>query len=179
MVLYGTGRGLPEDVVMVHKLKRRFGEYSEKQGFIISMMEFVEKFGADTNSLMVKVIAMDERWGEARRLYIGQDYGGSWSLFDQLLADIDAFTMDALTLKDKTLFWVYATEWCVITATLLLSGFLLWSLMVGRRLYRMAGQTRLRPPPGGTGSEYPVYLEPRPHTPWWKRTGEHSGLAIS
>ena len=78
MVLYSTGRGLPEDVVFVHRLKERFYEYSEKKGFIISMVEFVEKFGANTNPLMVKVVAMGDRWEEARGLYIGQDYEVSW-----------------------------------------------------------------------------------------------------
>ena len=178
MLLYSTGRAIPEDVVFAHRLKERFYEYDDKKGYVISMVEFVEKFGANTNPLMVKVMAMYDRWEEARRLYIAQDYDGSWSLFDQLLLDIDSFTHDALRLKDKTLFWVYVSEWFIITATLLVAGFVLWSLMVGRRLYKIVDQTRLRPPPGETGAESPEYTSRKPHSPWW-RTGEHSRLAVS
>ncbi len=179
MLMYSTGRGLPEDVVFVHRLKKRFSEYSEKQGLIISMMDFVEKFGANTNPLMVKIITMDGTWGEARRRYIAQDYDGSWSLFDQLVADIDSFTEEALALKDRTLFWVYVSEWCTITATFLLSGFLLWSLMVGRRLYKMVDQTKLRPPPGETGAELPQYSRKDGRSPPWYGGGRYSRFAIS
>ncbi len=113
----------------------------------------MEKFGANTNPLMVKVLAMDDRWTRARSLYIGQDYDGSWSLLDQLIVDIDSFTHDALKLKDQTLFWIHVSEWCMITGTSLLAGFVLWALMVKRRFYKMVDQTRLKPPPREMGSE--------------------------
>jgi hypothetical protein len=173
MVLHSTGRGLPEDVVVVNKLKKRFYEYDEKKGFIISMVEFVEKFGANTNPLMTKVIAMDDTWGKARSLYIGQDYDGSWSLFDQLLADISGFQEEAIKLKNNALFWVYLSEWCIITGTSILAGFFLWTLMVKRKYYKQIDQTRLRPPPIEAGS---VQIRCRDdNRPWWKK-GELSRL---
>ena len=178
MLMYSTGRPLPDDVLMFHRLKERFYEYADKKGYIISMVEFVEKFGANTNPLMVKVIVMDDRWKGARRLYIAQDYDGCWSLFDQLLADIDSFTQDALMLRDKALFWVYVSEWCTIAATFLLSGFLLWSLMVGRRLYKMVDQTRLRPPGSETGAELSEHSRKENPNLSWHRIGSCSRLAI-
>jgi hypothetical protein len=176
MLIYSTGRNLPEDVVMVHQLKERFYEHARTRSLIISLVEFVEKFGANTDPLMVKVIAMDHRWAEAREEYIRQDYEKSWSSFDQLLSDVSRFQEEAMALKNRTLFWVYVTEWCVITGTSSLAGFILWTLMVKRRYYKMVSQTRLRPPPGETGTEHPEYTN---HRPWWRTTKEYSRLAIT
>ena len=116
---------------------------------------------------------MDDTWGKARSLYIGQDYDGSWSLFDQLLADIAGFQEEAIKLKNNALFWVYVSEWCIITGTSILAGFILWTLMVKRKYYKQIDQTRLRPPPGEVGIEPTVYRND--NHPWWRK-GELSRL---
>ena len=46
-------------------------------------------------------------------------------------------------MKDRALMWIYIIEWFTVTATLFISGFLLWTLMVRRRLYGEVGVTRL------------------------------------
>jgi hypothetical protein len=46
--------------------------------------------------------------------------------------------------KDAALFWVYVIEWLVTAATPFISGFVLWTLMLRRRLYREVTATRLR-----------------------------------
>jgi hypothetical protein len=51
---------------------------------------------------------------------------------------------DAVKLKSRALRWVYLTEWLVTTGTLLASGYVAYSLLVRRRLYREIGTTRLR-----------------------------------
>jgi hypothetical protein len=48
----------------------------------------------------------------------------------------------AMELKDRALFWVYLTEWSAVTGTLLASGFLVYDLLVKRRLYREVDTTR-------------------------------------
>jgi hypothetical protein len=40
--------------------------------------------------------------------------------------------------------WVYIIEWFVAVSTLFISGFILWTLMVRRRLYREIDATRLK-----------------------------------
>ncbi len=41
-----------------------------------------------------------------------------------------------MKLKDSSLFWICVLEWLVTTGILMLSGFVVWSLMVRRALYR-------------------------------------------
>jgi dolichyl-phosphate-mannose--protein O-mannosyl transferase len=53
-------------------------------------------------------------------------------------------TRDAVKLKDEALFWVYISEWLVVTAAAMVAGVVVWSLMVRRRMYRAVGTTRMR-----------------------------------
>jgi hypothetical protein len=49
----------------------------------------------------------------------------------------------AFVLKDATLFWVYVIQWAAVTSVLMMSGVVLWSLMVRRRLFREVYTTKL------------------------------------
>jgi hypothetical protein len=59
-----------------------------------------------------------------------------------LLRDLENLRIDALVLKDRALFWIYVIEWLSVSGTFLLAGFVLWTLMVRRRLYRQVASTR-------------------------------------
>ncbi len=50
---------------------------------------------------------------------------------------------DAMGLKGRTLLWVYLIEWLAVTGVGMMCGFVLWSTMVRRRLYREVKTTRL------------------------------------
>lgn len=143
MLMFSTGRDLPEDVVLVHELRTRFTEYSEIKGFIFSLMEFVDRFGANTDSLASDIQEMDGRWMEARDGYLGQDYSESWTVMVALLSDLEGVRADAIKLKDRALLWIYIVEWLSVLGTFLIAGFVLWTLMIRRRLYREVSSTRL------------------------------------
>ena len=49
----------------------------------------------------------------------------------------------ALEAKDAALFWVFVTEWLVVTASGMICGVVVWALMVRRRFYREVEVTRL------------------------------------
>ena len=53
-----------------------------------------------------------------------------------LQAMLEEAEKEAVKLKNQALFWVYVIEWLAITGTAMLTGFLTWSLMVRRKLYR-------------------------------------------
>ncbi len=145
MLMYATGRDIPEDVVMVHQLRFRFHEYAEVKGFILSLMEFVDRFGANTDVLAQKMGDMDEEWKEARGSYLLQDFQGSWRSMEQLLGDISTLRSDALKIKDRALLWIYVVEWLTVSGTFLVAAFSVWSLMVRRRLYRQVESTWISP----------------------------------
>jgi hypothetical protein len=145
MLMYATGRDIPEDVVMVHQLRSRFQEYAEVKSFIFSLLEFVDRFGANTDVLAGKMADMDEEWRKARGLYLLQDFERSWRSMEQLLGDISALRKDTLRVKDRALLWVYVVEWLTVSGTFLVAAFAVWTLMVRRRLYRHVESTRMSP----------------------------------
>jgi len=50
----------------------------------------------------------------------------------------------ASKLCKRAMIWVYVVDWLAITGTSMVCVFLLWSLMVRRRMYREVGTTRTR-----------------------------------
>jgi len=144
MLMYSTGRDLPGDVVMVHQLRIRFHEYVELKGFIFSMIDFIDRFGANTNALEEEILLMDVDFVESRALYLSQDYAESWGMIERLISEISLLRGRALEIKDRALLWIYVIEWFAVSGTFLAAGFMLWTLMIRRRLYRMVTTTRLR-----------------------------------
>jgi len=49
-----------------------------------------------------------------------------------------------MRLKDMALMWVYVSEWAAVLGTSLLAGYVVFTLMLRRAMYRQAGMTRLR-----------------------------------
>jgi hypothetical protein len=143
MLMYSTGRKLPEDVVMVHNLRVHFHAYAEQKGFIFSMINFVDRFGANTEPLVRQIADMDQGWKQSRELYLEQDYTSSFPIITGILEDIALLREEALKTKDRALLWIYVIEWMTVSGTFLVAGFLLWTLMVRRRLYRGVETTRL------------------------------------
>jgi len=143
MLMYSTGRKLPEDVVTVHQLRIHFRRYAEEKGFIYAMLGFVERFGANTDALVHKIAGMDIGWEQSRGLYLEQDYEGAWPIITSVLDELFLLRTEALKAKDRALLWIYIIEWLTVSGTFLAAGFSVWTLMVRRRLYRGVPTTRL------------------------------------
>jgi hypothetical protein len=47
-----------------------------------------------------------------------------------------------IKLKNRALFIVYVSEWLVVTGTLIISGVVVYEVMVRRRVYREVATTR-------------------------------------
>ncbi len=145
MLMHSTGRKLPEDVIMVHELRIHFHQYAEQKGFIYSIINFVDRFGANTGPLVQQIADMDGKWKESRELYLDQDYQNSFPIITSILDDISLLRGEALKTKDRALLWIYIIEWLTVSGTFLVAAFSLWTLMVRRRLYRGVVTTRLTP----------------------------------
>jgi hypothetical protein len=142
LLMYSTGRTLPGDVIMVHNLRIRFHEYVELKTFIFSLVDFIDRFGANTNVIEEEVLSLDKDFVESRALYLRQDYTNSFDILENIIYDISMLRGQAIKIKDRALLWIYVIEWLAVSGTFLVAGFILWSLMVRRRLYRQVTTTR-------------------------------------
>ena len=82
--------------------------------------------------------------GKAMGLYVNQEYDATISFMESMSTDIIGITEEAVRLKNEAMTWVYIIEYLVVTSTTLLSGYIVWSLMVQRRRYRSVDTTKLR-----------------------------------
>jgi hypothetical protein len=51
---------------------------------------------------------------------------------------------EAIILKNEAMFWIFLSEWLVVTSTGIIAGFVLWSLMIKKRMFREIESTRYR-----------------------------------
>jgi hypothetical protein len=137
-----SGRALPEDHLAFHEIMSLFFEYKSTTTVIGSILSFVEEFGGSVSQVHRLIDGVAETKREADRAYLGEDYDRCLALMEQAVGDQEGLMTRALQAKDTALLWVYATEWSALMATFLLSGVVIWSLMVKRRLYKEVGSSR-------------------------------------
>ena len=142
MVYYGCRIKLPEDPIRIHELRRMFRSYYDQRLLYLSVVDFADKFGANTQSLEKKLKQIDSIKAESYRAYIQQDFESSSRLMKQAIDELREGQGDAVRLKRRAMLWIYIVEWLVVTATLMVTGSILWAVMVRRRLYREMATTR-------------------------------------
>lgn len=144
MVLYSTGRELPEDIEVLHSIRQKFTEYRMRKQLIVSTMEFGEKFGGQMSKTEQSLEGLNEQYRLAMDSYLLQKEARTFHILNELLANSKEANEIATRELDRVLFWVHVINWLIVTSTFMISGFVLWTLMVKRRLYREAGSTQLR-----------------------------------
>jgi hypothetical protein len=144
LVYYSTKRTLITDVEIYHRVRSTFQDFRTRMEILLSLIDFTEKFGASTESIQDEIRELEGMYIDARELYFDGDHQGTEDTMQgAFLAFIEA-EEEARRLKDRALIWVYAIEWLATTATLMISSFALWSLMIRRRLYQAVSTTKLR-----------------------------------
>jgi len=143
LMLYLAGRKLPEDLDLVHTLRSRLATLSYRRSIMESMIAFVEKFGANPRVINEATAEVDDAGNRAIDLYLEVEFVEALSAVNEALNLMDRAEEVADRVKGNALIWIYITEWLVTTATVMFCGFVLWTLMVRRRLYSEVSTTRL------------------------------------
>jgi hypothetical protein len=143
MVLYLTDGNLPSDVLVVHNMRAQFIEYRIKMSLLASLADFAEKFGADGSRMGKLMSPISDKYRQAKESYLGQDFETAGDLMNSIFEEISEAENQVVKMKDEVLLWVYVVEWLTVTSTLMISGFIIWTVMVRRRLYRQVGTTQL------------------------------------
>lgn len=136
-----AGRELPEDPLFFETIIREFREQGERGSVIVSVLDFAQRFGARVDALHARLIGLDRSRKEAEDLYIDQRYTDSLELMDRIGGEQMSLINEAIKAKDQAFLWIYVSEWMAISGAFMLSGFVLWTLMVKRRLYTEAGSS--------------------------------------
>ncbi len=143
LILYSLDRDLISDIHARREAKRMLSIFRTRELLIISMLNWAENFGANTFSISMSLSELEEKFEEAVDRYLEQDYNAATTFMDELDNTVTEISARAERMKDQALFWVYLSEWLVVTSVAMVAGFLLWTLMVKRSLYRPVGGTRI------------------------------------
>lgn len=138
-----AGKKLPQDPYLFKRVLSSLSDYEQRKSFIYSLFSFVEEFGGRVDRLWERMDAIDSKKSEADAAYLRGDYEECLDLLSELKDEENSLTEASMAAKNTALLWVYVTEWCVSTGALFAGGFLIWTLMIRRRLYKEVAVTRL------------------------------------
>ena len=143
-----TGNEIPEDFLLIHSLRTGFWSTRVRLTSIADTLNFVEKFGANTNSVERRMGEAGDLVREAEDLYVRNEHDAARAMLDGIDSTMIELQEQAMDLKDEALLWVYAIEWAATAGTGLMAGIIIWTLMVRRALYSEVEGTRLIPGQG-------------------------------
>jgi uncharacterized membrane protein len=145
LAIYATGGKIPEDPSMVYEARRLMDNYRNQRQTLESTIEFVSKFGANMGPVESMLGEAYLTRSKADRDYLNGEIDECIQGEREALEILDSAFRKAYELRDEALLWVYLTEWLVVASTGMVCGFILWTIMVRRRLYREVGETKLLP----------------------------------
>ncbi len=144
LLLHSLDRPLIGDIHARREAKRLLSIFRTRELMVLSMLNWAERFGANTFRISRSLSELEEEFEDAVDRYLEQDYAAATSFMQELDLRVSEISARAEKLKDQALFWVYISEWLIVTSVAMVAGFSLWTLMVKRRLYRPARETRVR-----------------------------------
>ena len=143
VVTYIVGGKLPDDPALVYQARQLMADFRNIRQTLDALIEFASKFGANMAAAEVMIGEAEDSKTQAERSYIDAEIEDSIEEMRAAIQILEEASDKAYKLKDEALLWVYITEWLVVSSTGLICGFILWTFMVRRRMYREIGQTRL------------------------------------
>jgi hypothetical protein len=142
IIYHSMGMPLPEDILLLHELRRRLIEFNDKKALSLSVIEFAEKFKANTGPLWREIATIEEIRLDANEAYLLHEYDEANEILAEAETALSKVGDLAIRLKDNALIWVFIIEWLAVIAASMICGTTLWALMIRRRLYREVKTTR-------------------------------------
>lgn len=140
---YATGNKIPQDVELAHRVRALLNDYRSQVDTIHSVMDFVASFGVNLDRAEKMLIEVDDTAKSGKNAYIEADLQAALSSLEDAVDEVGSACDFVWKLRYQALIWIYLIEWFVVAATGMICGFILWTIMVKRRLYRETEVTRL------------------------------------
>jgi hypothetical protein len=142
LILYSLGKPLISDIILRHQARHLITTYGSIKITVLSMLEWADSFGANTIPLSGEITEIDRGLPVAVASYLEQDYTTSMAIMEGITTNLSELSVEAVALKDEALFWVFLSEWMIVTSVAAISGTSVWGLMVRRRMYKVVASTR-------------------------------------
>ncbi len=110
----GAGKDTPEDIYQAHRLRNEINTHIARKSMLVSLLEFIEHFGAKTVPLYDELAGIDALEKEAEEHYRRGEYEMTSDLFEEIHLAWNILNVKAIKLKDTSLAWIYLIEWLVV-----------------------------------------------------------------
>ena len=145
LMIYLDRRPVPQDVELVHRVRKSMFEFGTRKSLLVSLLEFCDSFGANTNEINTRLDEANRIALDVLPAYLELRFEDVVDAYDRAHEALGEIEKDAVELKERALIWVYVIEWLAVTGTAMVTGFVLWSVMVRRMLWREVRTTKLQP----------------------------------
>jgi hypothetical protein len=136
-------KAIPADIIQAHRIREEINTHIAQASLMVSLLEFVERFGISTVDLYSDLDDINLLKMRAEEHYRQEDYDGAAEVFEEINSAWGELNVKAIRVKENALIWVYMIEWLVVTSAAIISGTVVWTLMIRRRMYREIGTTRI------------------------------------
>jgi hypothetical protein len=133
-----------DEALRMMAVKSSFSDYGNSVAMFHNIVDFVFRVGANTEDAESVLTEGDALHGEAMGDYLDRDYEAAEEKMDRALTVAANAMKEATEAKNRALSWIYLSEWMATTSVVMISGVVLWWLMVKRGLYREISTTELR-----------------------------------
>ncbi len=143
---YSSGRDIPkfDQILNMKRVRSQFIHFREVESMFQGVVNFVSKVGANTMESEEILLEAQILRSEAELDYLEGAYQSADNTVEEALDMVNLAMDEAMEAKDRALTWIYISEWLATFAVAMLSGFIVWELMVRRILYRRVKTTKLR-----------------------------------
>jgi len=138
VVLFTASEEVPAEIELMHSIRGVLRTYGETKGYLYSLMDFAEKFGANMKGIEQSIGEAEQETARAKALYMSYEFDDAGSAAAKAVAMLEAALDDAVRAKDRAMLWVFIIEWLAVISTCMVSGVALYELMVMRRLFKPA-----------------------------------------
>jgi len=108
-----------------------------------SVIEFMDKFGANPRQFETQIADLNRRQREAETAYIQGELQEAARILTETNSQLREISSEMMEAKNRAMLLIFIAEWLAVTGTAMISGFILWTMMVKRRLYREVEATKL------------------------------------
>ena len=142
LTYFAVDKPIPQDVYRAHRLRDEINTHVAKVSMLVSLLEFVDKFGANTNKLYKQLAKVNSLEKVAEDHFRKGEYDQASQVFEKVhkaWADLNA---ESVKVKKGALLWVYTVEYLAVAGSAMFFGSVTWALMVRKRLYRPVKTTK-------------------------------------
>jgi len=107
LIYYAARVKIPEDTSLFLKLRTRLTSFFSTRSFAISVIDFAEKFGANTRKAEAALAESDKLRRKVISLYVEAKYEESLDVLEEALSKAKEASDLALRAKDEAMVWVY------------------------------------------------------------------------